>query len=110
MICLLQNLESRTEEKDTILYRELDEIAEILFIESGIMDVGFEITRKPRYVVRLNKGSLIGAYNCCENVKTLFIFRCRTEIHGFMMRKHIWISLLEDYPHIGEFIKQNGRI
>jgi len=110
MIELLQNLEPRIEEKDTILYRELEEIAEIIFIELGIIDVGFEITRKPRYVLRLNKGSLIGAYNCCENMKSLFIYRCRTEINGFMMRKHIWITLLEEYPDIGEFIKENVMI
>lgn len=33
MIALLQNLEPRVEEKGTILYQELEEISEIIFIE-----------------------------------------------------------------------------
>lgn len=107
---VLQNLEPRFEEKDTILYRELEEITEIIFIESGIIDIGFEVTRKPRYVLRMFKGTLIGAYNVCENIKTLFMFRCSSDVHGFYMRKHIWVDILDDYPEIGSFIRENVSI
>ena len=65
MIEVLQNLEPRVEEKGTILYRELEEISEIIFIESGIIDIGFEITRRPVFVLRMYRGTVIGAHNCC---------------------------------------------
>ena len=80
MIGLLQNFEPRVEEKGTIIFRELEEIHEVLFQEKGIIDVGFEINRVPKFVLRMNKGTIIGAYNCFENKKTLFIYRCFSRV------------------------------
>lgn len=85
-------------------------ISEVIFIEQGIIDIGFEVTRKPRWVLRLGTGSLIGAYYCCENVNTLFVTRCRTDVHGFYMRKHTWLELLDDFEEIGSFLREKVRI
>ena len=75
MIGLLQNFEPRIEEKGTILFRELEDIHEVIFQEKGVIDIGFEINRIPKFVLRMNKGTIIGAYNCFENKKTIFIYR-----------------------------------
>lgn len=70
MIGLLQSFEPRYDPKDSIIFRELEEIQEVLFQEKGIIDIGFEINRRPKYVLRMNKKTIIGAYNCFENKKT----------------------------------------
>lgn len=41
MLSILQNLEPRYEKKGTILYSELEEIAEIFFVSKGSTDVGY---------------------------------------------------------------------
>ena len=46
MITLFRNLEPRFEEKDEILYNELDEVNEIFFMERGMVNIGFELNRK----------------------------------------------------------------
>ena len=67
MIGLLMNFEPRFEEAGAIVYQELEEIQEVLFPEKGSIDVGYVINRKPRYVLRISKGCMVGAYNCNEN-------------------------------------------
>lgn len=98
MFGILQKMEPRCEEKGNILYKELEEIQELLFHQSGIIDIGYEISRKARYVLRMHSGTIIGGYNCTENKKTVFQYKCTTDVHGFMLRKEHWLNLLEEYP------------
>lgn len=46
MTKILQNLEVRFFREGEIIYNELDEILEILFIYSGRYNVGFEINKR----------------------------------------------------------------
>lgn len=53
----------------------------------------------------MKKGTIIGAYNVTENIKTHFVFRCHTEVKGFMLRKLTWLEILEDVPELRDLIK-----
>ena len=46
MESFLYKLEPRREEKGVVVFDELDEVNEAIFIENGQVDVGFEINRK----------------------------------------------------------------
>ena len=48
---VLTKLEPRIEYKDTILFEELDEVNEVLFISKGIVDVGFKVNNFPKFVI-----------------------------------------------------------
>jgi len=110
MLGLLQNFEPRLEEKGTIIYKELEEIQEVFFQEKGTIDIGYEINRKARFVLRMHKGAIIGAYNCSENKKMAFVFKSTTDVHGFMLRKHIWLDLLESVPELSSNLKSNIKV
>ena len=69
--------------------------------------MGFEVNRKARFCLRLQKGAIIGAYQCTENKKCAFVSRAATDVHGFMLRKRIWIELLESVPELSPYLKQN---
>ena len=43
MLSILRNLEPRREENGVMVIRELDEFDEVIFFNSGIYDIGFEI-------------------------------------------------------------------
>ena len=58
----------------------------------------------------MNKGTILGAYNCFENKQTLFLYRCYTRVQGFMLRKYVWLDLVEEIPEIGIELKENIRI
>jgi hypothetical protein len=53
MIEILTNLQPRIELKDTIYLRKNEDVNEILFIQTGTVDVGFECKNKQRYCIRL---------------------------------------------------------
>ena len=70
MMTLVLKLEARQEPKGTIIFRTVEEVDEIFFIEKGSIDIGFEINRNGKYVMRLRNGGVVGAYNVTQNKKT----------------------------------------
>jgi hypothetical protein len=74
MITLLGHLEPRCEPSGTVLYKTIDEVDEIFFIEKGSVDIGFEVNRDTKFIIRLVRGGVIGIYNLTYNCKTLFLY------------------------------------
>ena len=62
-----------------MLYEELAEINEIIFVKAGIMEVGFDINKIRKYVFRYDSKYVIGAYNCTFNERSLFVYKCKTD-------------------------------
>lgn len=57
--------------------------------------------------MRLNKGTVVGAYNCCYEKRNLFIYKCKTSVHGYILRKQSWCDLIEDFNEIADILKKN---
>lgn len=70
----MQLLEPRREPKGTLLFNTLEEVNEIFFIEKGCVNIGFEVNRGFKFIVRLPAGGVVGGYNCTFNAKTLFVY------------------------------------
>jgi len=62
MIDILQALEPRCENSNEILINELDEQNEVLFFNNGTYEIGYEINRVKKYVLRFKDSNVIGAY------------------------------------------------
>jgi len=45
MIKVLQNLEPVHYNKGTLLFTELDDVNEVIFVEHGFYDIGYEINK-----------------------------------------------------------------
>ena len=52
MVELLKNLDPRKELAETILINELDDFNEVMFFNVGTVDIGFEINKIKKYVLR----------------------------------------------------------
>ena len=50
---------------------------------------------------------MVGAYNVSFNKRSLFIYKCSTECHGYFIRKQAWASILSQDKDIENFINQN---
>ena len=96
MIEILRKLEPRTEPAGKILFNTIEEVHEVFFCVKGSIEVGFEISREPKYVVRLQKGGVIGIYNVTFNKRTMFLYKVRHEFHGFTIRKDNWRSIMSN--------------
>lgn len=76
----------------------------------GAVDVGFEINRREKLVLRFANKIIIGAYNCAFNKKTLFLYKCKTDVYGLQIRKDEWQMLMADFGPISEyFIKSTTK-
>jgi hypothetical protein len=107
MIELLRKLEPRTEPSGTILYKTIEEVEEMFFIEQGTVDIGFEINRETKFVMRLKRGGVIGAFNMTAHCKTLFVYQVKQTYSGTTIRKEAWDELMnnEEYEDITSYIK-----
>ena len=106
---ILTHLEPRHELKGSILFEELEEVNEVIFVSRGNVDIGYEINKQKKYVVRLSDNIVIGAYNCAYNVRTLFVYKCYTECHGYSIRKENWADIMnkDEFSEIAEILRKN---
>lgn len=93
-------MEPRIEKAGSILFEELDEINEVIFIMNGTVEIGFEINKIRKFVLRFEKNLVIGAYNCIFDERSMFIVLCKTECSGYFIRKHKWKEVLKDFESI----------
>lgn len=67
MVRVLKSLEPRLMKKSETLYLELDEVNELLFIEKGEYDIGYNVNKTEKFKIRMGSKTVIGAFNICFN-------------------------------------------
>ena len=95
MIDLLSKLEPRFEKRGTILIDELNELHEVIFVQSGTIYYGYEINKSKNYCIKYQHGCVIGAYGCTFSQRSNYIVYAQTNIEGFFVRKENWMALLQ---------------
>ena len=58
-------------------------------------------------MLRLTKGTIVGAYNCCFEKPSLFLYKCKSDVQGYILRKQYWSDIIEDYSEIADILKEN---
>ena len=110
MIQLLRNMEYRHTCANSMIFEELDDINEVIFIQKGIVDIGYQMNKSTKYVVRYENKTLIGGYNCTFNMRIIFCYKARSDCEGSSIRKHKWMHILEEFPELGDLVKRNVEI
>ena len=87
MIEILKSLEPRIFGVRETIYVELDEVNEILFIEHGDYDIGYEVNKTEKFKLRLGPNTVIGDFNIFFNKRQIFIHRTHSECKGYSIRK-----------------------
>ena len=93
---ILGFLEPRYEPKGSVIYKTVDEVEEMYFVMSGSINIGFEFNRSIKDVLRLTSGSVIGAYNCTYNKKTIFNYSVHSNLDSFIIRNSKWFAFIND--------------
>ena len=65
------------------------------------------VTGKTYMVLRIEKGSSIGAYNCMTEKRNQFVYRCRKTVEGYMLRKLAWSQIKQDFAEIANILLKN---
>ena len=62
MLQMMSVLEMRRFEKGQIIANEMDESLEVIFVEQGRYNVGYEVNKTPFYRVRFGESTIIGGF------------------------------------------------
>ena len=100
MVDVLSSLEPRHEKKDSKLFIQNETVSEVMFIEKGSVDVGFEFAGKNHYLIRYQDASVFGVYSCTFELPCKYIFVCSSECFGFSIRKFAWKEIMANYPEL----------
>ena len=107
MIQILRQMDYRHLNANTIIFDELDDINEVIFIESGTVEIGYQMNKRRHFVLRFVNKTLIGAYNCTFNMRIIFCYKAKNECEGYSIRKHKWMRILQDFQEIGDQVRKN---
>ena len=107
MIQMMVMLEPVRIPKRTILVDELEECAEVMFINEGQVVVGYEINKQKKYCLRFTDYCVVSAYNVTFNERAAFIYTALTNLNGFFIRKQNWYYLLQDNPLIAYAMRRS---
>lgn len=89
------------------LYKELDDVNEIIFVEDGSVDCGYEINRKEKYVIRFFR-SIFGMYECSFNRRCNYIYRANDPCDGYFVRRREWKQICEEFPLFNNIMKKRA--
>lgn len=104
---VLRNLEPRFERAGTTIINELDEFGEIIFIQKGIILLGYEINKVRNHCIKMKDRCVIGAYGVTFNQRAVYIYYAHTNVEGFFLRRKVWLDLMEEYDELSTVIRQH---
>lgn len=67
MMQILSCLEPRKEEREKILFNELDDFTEVIFFHKGKVKVGFHINHRQFFVLIKKNGIVLADHGCTFN-------------------------------------------
>ena len=73
-----------------------------MFFNRGTVDIGFEINRKTKFVLRKQKSIVIADHGVTFNHKSNFIYKTKTVCEGFTIKKLSWLKVLESNKILSE--------
>lgn len=79
-----------------LIIGELEDVGRVNFITHGDVKVGFEVNKQEYYRFLMqsdpikhpfDSGKLIGAFECLNNQRSTTVYRAKTNIKGFFIKK-----------------------
>ena len=90
------------------IFNELDDVNEVVFIENGLYDIGYEINKKQILKLRMPNKTVIGSFEVCFDKRMLFIFKTYHECKGYIIRKQKFRNLEREFPDLYHSLKMNA--
>jgi hypothetical protein len=84
--------------KDFFMQYELDDVNRVVFFMSGSYKMGFEVNKNQHYKLLMGKGTVMGAYECFTNKRSVLLYRTKEICKGFFVFKPAWKRLEKDHP------------
>jgi CRP-like cAMP-binding protein len=107
MLSLVENLIPLNVDSNQIILSELDEVMDVFFVCNGFYDIGYEMNKKLRFIMRQTKSTVIGGFEVLYDRRSHYIYRAHTNVSGYFIRKKPFKDMSNEYP---EFIQNIRRV
>jgi len=105
MMEVLSSLEPRYEDADCYLFKELEEVNEVIFFNKGVYEIGYEFNGEEKFKIRYKNSNLIGAYNVTFGKRSQYIYKTKTICNGWFIRRIKWIKIINDHEMVSDEFK-----
>lgn len=106
MMKVMHYLEPRRDEREVMIYNELDDFTEVIFFHKGTVKIGFHINHKQYFSLMKFGGFVIADHGCTFNYKSSFIYKTHSVCEGFFIRKVNWHEIMDQESEIIDQLKQ----
>ena len=100
MISFMNSLETSFYLANDIIAKELDESLEVLFVDKGRYEIGYEINKKQFMCRQYGASTIIGGFQICYNIRFSFIYKAFTQMKCLTIRKNKFLKILDKFPEI----------
>ena len=106
MSALVENLHPLKIEKNEMILSELDEVFDAFFVCNGQYDIGYEMNKRQRFIIRYTKSTVIGGFEVLYDRRSHYNYKAYTVVTGYFIRKKPFREMSSEYP---EFIQNIRR-
>lgn len=103
---MMSVLEMRKFEKGEIIANEMEECLEVIFVEQGRYNIGYEVNKKPFYRVRFGESTIIGGFQVTFDKRFNFIYQAHNTMLGQAIRKEHFKKLLKKFANYRNQLKK----
>lgn len=106
MILILKALEPICFEANAFISNLDEDVEEVIFIEQGMYDIGFNLNHMKRFKLRFGPKTVVGAFNVCFDKHQMFIYKTVTQCSGYFVRKLRWKQIMEMFNEFDIIMKR----
>lgn len=106
MIHILKALEPICFEANSFISNLDEDVEEVIFIEQGVYDIGFNLNHMKRFKLRFGAKTVVGAFNVCFDKHQMFIYKTVTQCSGYFVRKLRWKQIMEMFNEFDIIMKR----
>ena len=97
---LMHCLEVRRFREGEIIANEMEESLEVMFVNKGRYDIGYEINNKRFFRRQFGQSTIIGGFQIMYGKRHMFIYRACNEVDCMSIRKEKFLKLVQQYPSL----------
>ena len=87
----------------------METVGSILFLSNASIDLGYEINRVKKFVVRLKGNIMIGGYELSFNQRAQMIYKSSANCsQSLFIRKKNWALIAKEFPYFYKMMKRKS--
>lgn len=83
-----------------ILFKELDEVNEVLFFNDGTYKIGYELNNVNYFPLKFQNSQVLGAHGATFGQYSEFTYKTVTKCTGYFIRKIFWRNIISSNEYV----------